>query len=87
MTSTGVGGADRRALSGAQRETVRGLGRIIMYATLVFGAGLVGFSLTTSLWLACPLLLQSQAAASWVQLRRDQHGPADNCPKSICGAG
>ena len=28
-------------------QDMRGLGRIMMYATLVFGAGLVGFSLTT----------------------------------------
>jgi MFS family permease len=51
MTATGVG-----ALSGAlylaQRESVRGLGRIIMWASVVFGVGLVIFSLTTSLWLA-----------------------------------
>jgi MFS family permease len=55
MTATGVG-----ALSGAlylaQRETVVGLGRINMYATLVFGAGLVAFSMATTLWLAAVLL-------------------------------
>ncbi len=49
MTATGVG-----ALSGAlylaQRESVVGLGRIIMWASAVFGVGLVIFSLTTSLW-------------------------------------
>jgi MFS family permease len=49
MTGTGVG-----ALSGAlylaQRESVVGLGRIIMWASVVFGVGLVVFSLTTSLW-------------------------------------
>jgi MFS family permease len=49
MTATGVG-----ALSGAlylaQRESVLGLGRIIMWASAVFGVGLVIFSLTTSLW-------------------------------------
>ena len=55
MTSTGVG-ALTGALYLAQRETVVGLGRIIMYATLVFGAGLVAFSMTTSLWLACVVL-------------------------------
>ena len=55
MTATGVG-ALTGALYLAQRETVVGLGRIIMYATLVFGAGLVAFSLTTSLWIACVLL-------------------------------
>jgi predicted MFS family arabinose efflux permease len=49
MTATGVG-----ALSGAlylaQRESVLGLGRIIMWASAAFGVGLVIFSLTTSLW-------------------------------------
>jgi MFS family permease len=49
MTATGVG-----ALSGAlylaQRESVVGLGRIIMWASAVFGVGLVIFSMTTSLW-------------------------------------
>ena len=55
MTATGVG-----ALSGAlylaSRESVVGLGRIIMYATLAFGGGLIAFSWTTSLWLACAML-------------------------------
>jgi MFS family permease len=55
MTATGVG-ALTGALYLAQRETVVGLGRIIMYATLVFGAGLVVFSMTTSLWIACVVL-------------------------------
>jgi MFS family permease len=49
MTGTGVG-----ALSGAlylaQRESVVGLGRIIVWASAVFGVGLVIFSVTTSLW-------------------------------------
>jgi MFS family permease len=49
MTATGVG-----ALSGAlylaQRESVLGLGRIIMWASAAFGVGLVIFSLTTALW-------------------------------------
>ena len=49
MSGTGVG-----ALSGAlylaQRESVVGLGRIIMWASAVFGVGLVIFSMTTSLW-------------------------------------
>jgi len=55
MTSVGVG-----ALSGAlylaQRESVVGLGRLIMYAAIVFGVGLVGFSFTSTLWTACLLL-------------------------------
>jgi MFS family permease len=49
MTATGLG-----ALSGAlylaQRESVVGLGRIIMWAAAAFGVGLVMFSFTTSLW-------------------------------------
>jgi MFS family permease len=55
MTATGIG-----ALSGAlylaQRESVVGLGRIIGWASAVFGIGLVLFSMTTSLWLAFPVL-------------------------------
>ena len=49
MTGTGVG-ALLGALYLAQRESVVGLGRIIMWASAVFGIGLVIFSLTTSLW-------------------------------------
>ena len=49
MTATGVG-ALTGALYPAQRESVLGLGRIIMWASAVFGVGLVLFSLTTSLW-------------------------------------
>ena len=49
MTGTGVG-ALAGALYLAQRESVVGLGRIIMWASAVFGIGLVVFSLTTSLW-------------------------------------
>jgi len=49
MTATGVG-ALGGALYLAQRESVVGLGRIIMWASAVFGIGLVIFSLTTSLW-------------------------------------
>src|SRR5499426_1297529 len=49
MTATGVG-ALTGALYLAQRESVLGLGRIIMWASAVFGIGLVIFSLTTSLW-------------------------------------
>jgi MFS family permease len=55
MTATGVG-ALTGALYLASRETVVGLGRIIMYASLLFGAGLIAFSVTTTLWLACVVL-------------------------------
>jgi MFS family permease len=55
MTATGVG-----ALSGAlylaQRESVVGLGRVIMYASAVFGVGLMVFSLTSTLWLSVVVL-------------------------------
>ncbi|PYR70081.1 MAG: MFS transporter [Acidobacteria bacterium] len=55
MTATGVG-ALAGALYLAQRESVLGLGRIIMWASIVFGIGLVIFSLTTSLWFAFLML-------------------------------
>jgi MFS family permease len=55
MASTGVG-----ALAGggylASRETVVGLGRVILYGTLLFGASLIAFSFTTQIWLAAVLL-------------------------------
>jgi MFS family permease len=55
MMSVGVG-ALTGALYLAQRESVVGLGRLIMYAALVFGIGLIGFSFTTTLWTACIVL-------------------------------
>jgi MFS family permease len=55
MTATGVG-ALGGALYLAQRESVVGLGRIIMWASAVFGIGLIIFSQTTSLWFACVVL-------------------------------
>ena len=55
MTATGVG-ALCGALYLAQRESVVGLGRIIMWASAVFGVGLVIFSLTASLWPALLVL-------------------------------
>ena len=55
MTATGVG-ALGAALYLASRETVLGLGRVIMYASLAFGAGLIAFSMTASLWVACVTL-------------------------------
>ena len=55
MAASGVG-----ALVGgvylAQRETVVGLGRVIFVGTLLFGASLVGFSATHTVWLAALLL-------------------------------
>jgi MFS family permease len=55
MTATGVG-----ALAGtlylASRQSVVGLGRVIMYATLLFGASLIAFSLSRVLWLSLAVL-------------------------------
>ena len=55
MTATGVG-ALAGALYLAQRESVVGLGRIIMWASAVFGIGLVIFSQLTTLWTAFAVL-------------------------------
>jgi len=55
MTATGAG-----ALSGgvylASRRSVVGLGRIVMYATLGFGTGLLAFAFAPSMWLALAAL-------------------------------
>lgn len=55
MTASGVG-----ALAGAfylaSRRSVLGLGRVMVAATALFGAGLVAFSLARSLWLSLLLL-------------------------------
>ncbi|HQZ40034.1 MAG TPA: MFS transporter [Vicinamibacterales bacterium] len=55
MAATGVG-ALGGALYLASRESVVGLGRVVMFATFLFGGGLIGFSQTTALWAACLLL-------------------------------
>jgi MFS family permease len=55
MTGTGVG-ALAGALYLAQRESVVGLGRIIMWASVVFGVGLIIFSRMTLLWPAFAVL-------------------------------
>lgn len=55
MTATGVG-----ALCGtlylASRPSVVGLGRVIMFSTLLFGVSLVAFSASRTLWLSLMLL-------------------------------
>ena len=55
MTASGVG-----ALGGglylASRQSVVGLGRVAAYSTLIFGAALVAFAFTTSLWVALAVL-------------------------------
>jgi MFS family permease len=56
MTSAGTG-ALIGALWLAQRRSVVGLGRIIVIATTLFGAGLIGFSFARVLWLAIPCLM------------------------------
>ncbi len=56
MGATGLG-ALIGALYLAARSSVVGLGRVIVMAAAVFGAGLVAFSFSTRLWLSLPLLL------------------------------
>jgi MFS family permease len=50
-------GALAGALWLAARQTVVGLGRIIIIASAAFGAGLIGFSFAPVLWLAIPCLV------------------------------
>ena len=56
MTSSGCG-ALVAALWLAGRRSVVGLGRLIPTAAAVFGAGLIAFSTTRTLWLAVPCLV------------------------------
>ncbi len=60
MGATGVG-----ALGGAvylaSRRSVLGLGRLIPWMSALFGAGLIGFALSRSLWLSLALLLVTGA--------------------------
>ena len=55
LAAQGVG-ALAAALFMAYRSGFRGLGRLIAFASAVFGAGLIGFALSRSLWLSMPLL-------------------------------
>ena len=55
MGASGVG-ALGGALYLASRHTVVGLGRVILIGALTFGASLVAFSATRSVWLAAPVL-------------------------------
>lgn len=50
-------GALSAALYLASRSTVRGLGRVIVVAASLFGAGLVAFALSRTTWLSLGLLL------------------------------
>jgi MFS family permease len=56
MAATGVG-ALAGAIFLANRRSVVGLGRVIPMMSALFGAGLIGFSLSRTLWLSLPLLL------------------------------
>ena len=55
MTASGLG-ALAGALYLASRRSVLGLGRAMVFATAAFGAGLVAFSLSRTLWLSLALL-------------------------------
>jgi MFS family permease len=55
MTASGVG-ALGGALYLASRRTVLGLGRVMVWSTTVFGAGLVAFSFARTLWVALAVL-------------------------------
>jgi MFS family permease len=56
MAATGVG-ALLGAIFLANRRSVLGLGRIVPMMSALFGAGLIGFSLSRVLWLSLPLLM------------------------------
>jgi MFS family permease len=55
MTASGVG-ALAGAMYLASRRNVVGLGRVSMYATIAFGAGLVVFASSRAMWLALAVL-------------------------------
>jgi MFS family permease len=55
MTASGLG-ALAGALYLASRESVLGLGRVMVSATATFGAGLVAFALSRQLWLSLAVL-------------------------------
>ena len=55
MAASGVG-ALIGALYLASRETVVGLGRVILIGTLAFGVSLIAFSMTHNVWIAAVLL-------------------------------
>ena len=56
MAATGVGAAIA-GLFLASRSSVLGLGRLIAIASGTFGMGLIGFSLSRTLWFSLPLLV------------------------------
>ena len=56
MGAAGVGALISATLL-ALRKSVRGLGRVIPISAAIFGAGLIGFSLSRTLWLSLFLML------------------------------
>ena len=56
MGAAGVGALISATLL-ALRKSVRGLGRVIPISAAIFGAGLIGFSLSRTLWLSLLLML------------------------------
>ncbi len=62
MGATGLG-ALAGALYLASRRSIRGLGRLIVLAASLFGAGLVAFALSRVLWLSLVVLLVTGAGA------------------------
>src|SRR3989440_2673500 len=56
MAATGMG-ALAGALRIARRGTIRGLGRLIAGATLLFGVSLLALAASTALWFSIPVLL------------------------------
>lgn len=57
LTSAAGLGALLGALALASRSTVRGLGRVIALATALFGAGLVAFAFSRTVWLSGAILV------------------------------
>ena len=56
LTAASGLGALGGAIYLASRQTVLGLGRVIVISTAVFGAGLIAFSRVSVLWLSLPLM-------------------------------
>ncbi|MGE0160858.1 MAG: MFS transporter [Gemmatimonadales bacterium] len=59
LTSCAGLGAFAGALRLAARDSLQGIGRLVVRATAVFGLALVAFSASRALWLSCALLVVS----------------------------
>jgi MFS family permease len=59
LTSCAGLGAFAGALRLAARDSLHGIGRLVLRATVVFGIALVAFAASTVLWLSCLLLVVS----------------------------